>query len=343
MMLALLALVTGLLAGLMRIGWNLPLSVIGPDHGAIMIGGFLGTLITLEKIIPLKNRMLYSIPALSTASVVFFFADMPAYSVWCLVAASIGLTLVFLIYWIRTRSMIYALMLTGAICWLTGNLFLLFHNFYPIALPWWMAFALFTITAERLELMAFLPVSHKQKLIFVFLLSIFLTGCIASFHGVGSYLAAFSLVCVSLWLMRNDVVAISLKKDNLTKFVGFALLSGYCALLLSGLFIFLLTDQPFGYDILVHSFFLGFVFSMIFAHGPIILPGVLGLTVRPFHPILYFWLALLHSSLIYRVITGITLNLPGRRVSGLLSAVAIVGYFLSIATITIRSHREKVI
>lgn len=343
MMLALMGLVTGVLAGLYRIGWSLPVSAIGPDHGAIMIGGFLGTLITLEKIIPLKKSMLYGIPMLSAASVVFFFFDLPAYSVGCLVAASTGLSMVFLIYWIRTRSMIYAVMFMGAICWLTGNIFLLLHNFYPVALPWWMAFALFTIAAERLELMAFLPVSQKQKLILFLLLGIFLTGCISSFHGTGSYLAAFSLAGVSLWLMQHDVVGINLKKENLTKFTGIALLSGYCALLLSGLFIFLLTDQPLGYDILVHSFFIGFVFSMIFAHGPIILPGVLGLTVKPFHPILYVWLIGLHGSWVYRVVACITLDLQGRKFSGLISSLAIAGYFLSIVTVTIRRYREKAV
>jgi hypothetical protein len=120
-------------------------------------------------------------------------------------------------------------------------------------------------------------------------------------------------------------------------------LSGYFALLLTGIFLSLLVEQPLGYDILVHSFFIGFVFSMIFAHGPIILPGVLGISVKPYHPILFIWLTLLHASWIARAISDITLNMQVRMYSGLISAIAIVGYFLSLAVITIQKQRGKVV
>ena len=341
--LAMLSLITGLLAGLHRIGWNLSLGGVSPDHGAIMVGGFLGTLIILEKIIPLRRNILYAFPIISGASVVLFFIGQPIYSVACLVLASAGLSIIFLIYWIREKSAIYFLMVAGAICWLTGNILLLIHNFYPVSLPWWMAFVLLIISAERLELMKFLPVSSNQKLIFIGMLLTFITGCLISFHGVGNYLAAFSLVGSSIWLMRHDVVGLNLKKKDLPRYVGVALLSGYFALLLSGIFLPLLTEQPLGYDVLVHSFFIGFVFSMIFAHGPIILPGVLGISVKPYHPIFFIWLALLHGSWITRVISDITLDMQLRKYSGLVSAIAIIGYFLSLAAITIRSQREKAV
>ncbi|PZR38349.1 MAG: hypothetical protein DI538_09885 [Azospira oryzae] len=338
---ALVSLITGLLAGLHRMGWTLPLTGVSPDHGAIMVGGFLGTLIILEKIIPLKKNVLYVFPIISGASVVLFFIEQPIYSVACLVLASAGLSIIFLIYWIRERSTIYFLMVAGAICWLTGNILLIIHNFYPISLPWWMAFVLLIITAERLELMKFLPVSRNQKLIFIGMLLTFVTGCLISFHRAGNYVAAFSLVGSSIWLMRHDVVALNLKKKDLPRYVGVALLSGYFALLLSGIFLLILPEQPLGYDILVHSFFIGFVFSMIFAHGPIILPGVLGISAKPYHPLFFIWLALLHGSWITRAISDITLDMQLRKYSGLISAIAIICYFLSLAIITIRTQRGK--
>ncbi|HEY0656212.1 MAG TPA: hypothetical protein VGD65_23925 [Chryseosolibacter sp.] len=341
--LAMLSLIVGLLAGLHRIGWQMQLSSVSPNHGAIMVGGFLGTLIILEKIIPLKRHILYAVPIISGASVVLFFIGQPVYSIASLVVASAGLSIIFFIYWIREKSSIYFLMLAGAICWFTGNLLLLIHNFYPISLPWWMAFVLLVITAERMELMKFLPVSNYQKLIFMGMLLAFVTGCLISFHGVGNYVASFSLVGISIWLMRNDVVGLNLKKKDLPRYVGVALLSGYFALLLSGIFLPLLTEQPLGYDILVHSFFIGFVFSMIFAHGPIILPGVLGLSVKPYHSVFFIWLALLHASWIIRAISNITLDMQLRKYSGLMSGMAIIGYFLSLALTTIRSQRGKAV
>jgi len=340
--LAILSLIAGILTGLLKIGWMFQFGEATPHHGAIMVGSFLGTLITLEKIIPLKKKSLYAVPAASGASLFLFLLNLPTYSLTLLVVSSAALSVVFLIYLVRERSMIYVMMFAGAVCWLTGNILLMLHNFYPLALPWWMAFALLIITSERLELMKFLPVSRTQKLIFILTLAIFMVGCVISFHGMGNYLATFALVTVSIWLMRNDVIGINLKKENLTRYVGIALLSGYFALLLCGLFLSFVSRQPLGYDILVHSFFIGFVFSMIFAHGPIILPGVLGISVKPYHPILYLWLVLLHASWMLRTFADIVLDMHLRKYSGMIPTIAIAGYFISIAATTIR-QRAKIV
>jgi hypothetical protein len=338
-----LSLIGGLLAGLQRIGWTLPVSAFSASHGSIMVGGFLGTLITLEKVIPLRKPILYVIPIVSAASVLFFFLGLPFYSIVALLSASAGLSIVFFIYWFRERSLIYAIMFAGACCWLTGNALLLKTNFYPTAIPWWMAFILLIITAERLELMKFLPVTKNQKVFFVLALLTFLAGCVWSFHGAGSYVAAIALVIASIWLMRHDVVAINLKKTALSRYVGVALLSGYFSLLICGLLFPMLARQPLGYDALIHCFFIGFAFSMIFAHGPIILPGVLGLSAKPYHPVLYLWLILLHGSWGIRAIADLALDMQTRKYSGLVSAIAIVGYLLSMVTLTIRSQRAPAV
>jgi hypothetical protein len=43
----------------------------------------------------------------------------------------------------------------------------------------------------------------------------------------------------------------------------------------------------------------GFVFSMVFGHAPVILPAVLRVKL-PYHPVLYAPLVLLHGSLLVR-------------------------------------------
>jgi hypothetical protein len=53
-MLAFFCLLTGLWSGLTRLGWELTALPSTLHHGAIMVGGFIGTLIRLEKIIPLR-------------------------------------------------------------------------------------------------------------------------------------------------------------------------------------------------------------------------------------------------------------------------------------------------
>jgi hypothetical protein len=54
------------------------------------------------------------------------------------------------------------------------------------------------------------------------------------------------------------------------------------------------------YDAALHAIFVGFVFSMVFGHAPVILPAVLRVKL-PYHPALYVPLALLHASLALRV------------------------------------------
>jgi hypothetical protein len=140
--------------------------------------------------------------------------------------------------------------------------------------------------------------------------------------------------------MRHDVIGIAIRKKGLPRFSGSSLLAGYIALLLTGILLLALNDQTLAYDAVVHAYFLGFVFSMIFAHGPIILPGVLGSAFKPYHKILYVWLVLLHLSWIIRITADIMPDLELRRVSGIVSVFAILCYFASIATLTI-SHPRR--
>jgi hypothetical protein len=346
---AIFCLLSGLWSGLSRMGWGMVITPATAHHGAIMVGGFLGTLIALEKIIPLKKKTLYLIPLLNAASVAFFFTNQPRVSVCMLVVSSMALALVFVYYFRSQRTSIYILMISGAICWLTGNLLLLTKFFYPLAFPWWMGFALFIIAAERLELMKFLPVSAYDKKIFMFFLMAFVSGILFSFHGAGNWISGLALIAISIWLLRNDIIGlalrnptkkgINLRKQSMQKFAGITLLCGYTALLLTGVFFFSLPDQWLTYDAIVHSFFLGFVFSMIFAHGPMILPGIMGITAAPFHNILYLWLCLLQLSWLIRIFSDVVMALEVRKFSGLLSVVAILGYFATMAFLTTKSRR----
>jgi hypothetical protein len=337
---ALLCLLSGLWSGLHRIGWDINSFPLAPHHGAIMVGGFLGTLISFEKIIPLKKKGLYVIPIFSALSLVFFFFGQPKIAMCVLVVASTALSLVFLYYFRQQRSVIYVLMFIGAMCWFIGNVLVLTKSFYPLAFPWWAAFALFIIAAERLELMKFLPVKQLNKIMFVLFLLSFLAGVLFSFHGIGNLICGFALIATSVWLMRNDVIGINIKKVGLPKFVAIALCTGYTAMLMTGIFFFSLSDQWLNYDAIVHTFFLGFVFSMIFAHGPMILPGVMGISATPFSKVFYVWLAVLQLSWLLRIFADASIAMELRKLSGLISAVSILGYFITLAVVTIQAKRN---
>ncbi len=69
----------GLWVGLVRLGLALPGANSAPTqmHGALMICGFLGTLISLERAVALGGRWAYAAPALSGAGALAIFAGMP--------------------------------------------------------------------------------------------------------------------------------------------------------------------------------------------------------------------------------------------------------------------------
>ncbi|MEP2670233.1 MAG: hypothetical protein ABJH04_14620 [Cyclobacteriaceae bacterium] len=339
---AFINLVLGLISGLGRMGWGVPLPEVYIHHGAIMVGGFLGSLIALEKIIPLRNYRFLVGPLFSSSSIVVFIAGEFQYAVLMIILASLIMVFVYATYLKKQYSLYLVLAMSGAMCWFIGNVLLLWKHFYPMIFPWWMGFLLFTIVSERLELTKFLPVSQGNKNSLIALLCFFVLGITLPFHGVGTYVTGLSLVLISIWLMRYDVIRLTIKKSGLTRFTGIALSCGYASLLLVGIFLFALRDTAFGYDIIVHTFFLGFIFSMIFAHGPIILPGVLGLTVKPFTPLFYFPLVILYVSLIIRVAADAML-VPFflRSVSGWISFAGILFYFASLLVSTMRTLRNE--
>jgi branched-subunit amino acid permease len=86
------------------------------------------------------------------------------------------------------------------------------------------------------------------------------------------------------------------------------------------------------------------MFTMVFAHGPIIFPGILGLGVKPYRSFFYVWFCLLITSVCLRIIGDITLNFSLRSWSGLLSSISVLGFFVSMASMmTIEVRKLKAV
>jgi hypothetical protein len=88
-------------------------------------------------------------------------------------------------------------------------------------------------------------------------------------------------------------------------------------------------ETLYNYDAMLHAFFLGFTFSMIFAHAPIIFPGVAGLNIRPFHDSLLIWGVFLQITIALRILGGIMMATQLRTISGMLSAIVILFFSLT--------------
>lgn len=340
----LIGLLLGMWTGLLRIGLSqeggMWLSKYTGYHGALMAGSFIGTLICLERALGFKNRISLIVPAISSLSIVLFILDFPQPAYITLLAGSIGLVIMYLIYLNKFSEIHMVLMLIGALCWLLGNAILLKTNFYPSAVMWWIAFVFFTITGERIELSRYLQISNLKKNILVILMMIYIIGILVPFHDFGGYLIGFSFIASGVWLFRYDMARRSIKREGQHFFSGLVLLFGYGWLIICGLFMAYGSYSGLLYDPAVHSFFLGFVFSMIFAHAPIILPGVLKITINPFNRSLYIWFILLQLSLALRIVGSLSNSTILKLHGGILNALAILGFFISMA-ILVRKGKNK--
>jgi len=338
----LVSLLLGMYTGLIRMGWEFPVVKGFGEHGAIMVGSFLGTLIIIERVVTLNNRMILLIPLINAHSIVFFHLDYYRTSYILLVIGAVGLTAIMLYYAVKFREYHNYILLAGALCLLTGNVILLVTVKYAVSVTWWFAFFLLTITAERLELTRYLPVSNNKKIILMMLLGLFITGIVFPFHEYGKYISAAALILISGWLMLYDIAVKSVKKDGMFRYTSLLLLVGYFWLIVTAGFFTVNNDSNLIYDASLHSFFVGFVFSMIFAHAPIIVPGILKLNVKPYHPALYIWFVLLQLSLVLRVGGDILEQTGARKLGGILNSVAIICFFINLVSVIITRKRKMV-
>jgi hypothetical protein len=121
-----------------------------------------------------------------------------------------------------------------------------------------------------------------------------------------------------------------------------SLLAGYLWLTVSGSLLALQGSFVAGeaYDAALHAFFLGFVFSMIFAHGPVIFPAILSIPIA-FHPFFYAHLALLHLGVALRLAGDLTPLPPLRAWGGLLNAGAVLLFLVSTAARAVAGSRAR--
>ena len=335
---ALISLVAGILGGLVRLGIQLPLTEPAVSHGGLMVGSFLGTVISLERVAVVKKNWLYIVPVISGISIIPFFMGKPDLSWWFLCTAAVGLIFMYVLILRRHSENYIVMMMIGAICWFYGNATMLLHMGFPTATGWWMLFLLLTIGGERLELGKFMPGrKYKNESLWILIIALILSSLFI--HSVMVF--GIIYVLIGLWFLQFDIARISMKKSGLNRYVGILLMTGYLWLTLTGLLMIVPALPGFTRDAILHAFFIGFTFNMIFAHGPLIFPGVAGLSVRPYHPVLYIWLILLQISLAGRVFGDILLLHDLRQFSGLINGITIIGYFITLAILIIKASGKK--
>ncbi len=323
------ALLAGLGAGLVRLGWTLPPPFPGlaPVHGPLMVSGFFGTVIGLERAVALARHWAYLAPAATALGTVVLLGGAPFTGALLILAGSAVLALSGVAVLRRQPAVFTAALAAGAASWLVGNLAWVGGRPFTEVVPWWIGFLALTIAGERLELSRFHPttaVARHGFAVIVLALAITMLATAAAPRTGGMAFAA-SLLALSLWLARHDIARRTVRQRGLPRYIASCLLLGYLWLAVAGLIGLgaggLLA--PEAYDAVLHAVFLGFVFSMVFGHAPIILPAVTGLAV-PYRPVFYLHLLVLHLSLGLRVLGDLAGVEALRQAGGGLNGLALV-------------------
>jgi hypothetical protein len=342
------ALLAGLNAGLLLLGIPAPVTTDRmPDaHGMVMVLGFVGTVIALERAVALRRRAGFAAPVLLGAGGLLVISSVPLrLGQMALAAGAAALVLVYIPLWRRQREDSVLVQAFGAVLATGGAL--LWLGGMPVArlLPWLAGFMVLTIAGERLELarVILLASATVGQLLGLAALITLATVLTLLWPVVGYPLLGLSLLALVGWLVVHDVARRTIRAKGLTRFMAGCLLAGYVWLAVAGAIWVLIgaaTDGP-AYDAVIHSVFLGFTMSMIMAHAPVILPAVLRCRL-PYHPVMIAPPVLLHVSLFLRLAVGDARGLDlARQIGGALNVVALLGFVVITAGTAIRAGRLR--
>ena len=313
-------------------------------HAALMICGFLGTIVALERAVAVGQRndrpgprstadspregesdlspssgwtracerlaperpsaaaAAFLAPLASGLGGALLLAGHARAGAWAMVAAAAAFVVVNIVLVRRQRAPHTWLLLAGAVAWLVGSALYAGGASGPVLLPWWFAFLVATIAAERLEMTRLTgrgpAVERSLRLVMA---TLFGGAAVAGFSApMGAALFGTALVLLAAWLFLNDVARRTLFAHGLARYMAVCLLTGYGWLAAAGIgWIGLGAGLPL-HDLALHALGLGFVVSMMMAHAPVILPAVARVKLRFGWPF-YLPLAALHVSLVVRL------------------------------------------
>lgn len=331
LLLAALALLAGIGGGLLRAGVGLPGGALWAPallwHAALMIGGFFGTVIAVERAVAVRTRSALLVPAASALAGPALLLGVAPAGAWLLVLASLGFVGLSLQIIRLQRAPHTVMLLVAALAWLAGNLLFAWPGAaHPGAvLALWFAFLVITIAAERLEMTRLMRRRAAAQPALFAIVGLLLLGALLTTDGgrAGDLLYGASLVALAAWLGTFDIAKRTVAAQGLARYMAVCLLAGYAWLAVAGLaWIATALGAPLR-DVALHSVGLGFVVSMVMAHAPVILPAVARVKLR-FNRSFYAPLALLHASLMLRFVpVGL------RDMGASLNAVAIAWFALT--------------
>ncbi|TLG39623.1 hypothetical protein [Cutibacterium acnes] len=305
-----ISLLAGLDGALLLLGvWSPVMSTrLSKWHGPLMVLGFVGTVICLERAVALGHRLAYLVPAMSGFGVIVLLAPLPFDSARAglalLTLAQLGLLTIYVPLWRRSHDDAVVIQDAGAFC-AAGAAALLTTGAHVSQIVGWLAcYMILTICGERLELSRLTMARNRALSALCLAVVAALLVSVVS-PAIGWRVLGVVLIGLAVWLCRHDVARGGLRRGGQAAYIGTLLMIGYLWLATAGI-VCTIQGPPTsrnGYDAVVHSLFLGFTMGMILGHAPIILPAVLQVRLEW---TTWFWLPafLLEASLLVRIGIG---------------------------------------
>ncbi len=333
----------GLDAALLRLGALAPVrsEPLAAVHGVLMVFGFLGTAIMLERAVALRSggsrrdRWGYAAPAASAAGAVLLLAQVAGLPVpggrllpgaaW--VAATALFLGIYAAVWRRQPSFAVLIQALGALAGLGGAALWTRALEAASIVPWWAALLVLTIIGERLELARLAFVSGRTEARVLAEAAAVLVCLVAALlaPAAGYPLLGLALGVLVVDVAVHDVARRTIRVPGLPRLMAACMLAGYGWALVAAL-VWVVGGPAlsgYRYDTVVHALTIGFALSMVVAHAPVIVPA-LARRPLPYHPVRWLAAGLLHVGLLLRVLAGAREAEAAWRLGGTLGVVAVL-------------------
>lgn len=334
------ALLAGLDGALALLGLPAPVPAerLAQAHGLLMVLGFAGTVVALERAAALRARWGYAAPALLGAGALAAIVAPLAVARGAFVGGTLVLLLLYRGFWRRQPSPALAVQAAGAVLAVGAAALWAAGTPVPVLAPWLAGFLVLTVLGERMELSAVvrLGAGDRGRAPWVALACALAFLCAVAgalvVPGPGHHALGMALLASVAAVARLDGATRTVRGRGLPRYIAVAVLAGYGWLAVAGTTWALAGPQwgGRGYDAVLHAVFLGFVMSMIMAHAPVILPAVVRRPL-PYTPWMYGPLALLHLTLLVRLLVGDAWDVPAAVVAGGVGDVVATLAFVGVA------------
>lgn len=341
-----IALLTGLNAGLRLFSLPAPLSAdrIMTVHGELMVFGFLGSVIALERAVAFRKWWGYTAPLGLSVGSLILLSPLPLTVGRALQTLGMAvLVATYVMLWQRAKAQAVLVQGLGAVLALGALIMLAGGSGFALVMPWLAGFIFLTIGGERVELARvaifdsrFEDSAAVASIGFCF---VSVSALLWPTFGVRMF-AVLVLICMA-GLVKFDVARRTIRSTGLPRFSATCILFGYFWLTVAAASWLINGPQSSGpgYDLVIHATFLGFAMSMVMGHAPIIFPAVIRRPL-PYHQSMWVAVALLQVSLALRIVGDLRGVFLESQIGAALNVAAILLFVIVTVTAVVRGKHS---